>query len=139
MSGDSFVDTNILVYAHDLDAGDRHRRSRELVEALWESGEGMLSLQVLQEFYVTVTRKIPSPLPPARARALIEPYLTWHVEILPREAVLRASEIQERHKLSFRDAMIITAAEEAGAERLYTENLNDGQLVEGIRIVNPLE
>lgn len=139
MSGDSFVDTNILVYAHDLDAGDRHRRSRELVEALWESGEGMLSLQVLQEFYVTVTRKIPSPLPPARARALIEPYLTWHVETLPREAVLRASEIQERHKLSFRDAMIITAAEEAGAERLYTADLNDGQLVEGIRIVNPLE
>lgn len=69
---DSFLDTNILIYAHDVDAGDRHWRAKETVRELWETRQGMLSTQVLHEFYINVTRKIPSPLEPAQARAVIE-------------------------------------------------------------------
>lgn len=133
-----FVDTNILIYAHDVDADDRHWRARKLVGELWESGLGMLSTQVLSEFYVNVTRKIPSPLDPATARALIEPYLSWRVQIPGPESVLMASEIQQRHRISYWDALIIHAAASGGAAVLYSEDLNAGQIIEGVAIVNPL-
>ncbi len=137
-TGPFFVDTNILVYAHDRDAGGRHERAYRVMAELWQSGAGTLSTQVLQEFYVTVTRKIPSPLSPARARALIEPYTSWHVETAEPADVLRASEIRERHQLSFWDALIIAIADKAGANVLYSEDLNNGQSIEGLTIVNPL-
>ena len=133
-----FVDTNILIYAHDVDADDRHWRARQLVSELWESGLGMLSTQVLSEFYVNVTRKIPSPLDPATARALIEPYLSWQVQTLGPESVLMASEIQQRHRISYWDALIIYAAASGGAAVLYSEDLNVGQIIEGVEVVNPL-
>ncbi len=133
-----FVDTNILIYAHDLDAGDRHHAARRIIEYLWNSGYGALSTQVLNEFYVNITQKIPAPLAPAEARALIEPYLSWHVETPGREAVLEASEIQERYTLSFWDALIVHAAIRSRADTLFTEDLNTNQLIEGVRIVNPL-
>lgn len=133
-----FVDTNILIYAHDVDAGDRHWRARKVVSELWESGLGMLSTQVLNEFYVNVTRKIPSPLAPSAARGLIEPYLSWRVQALRADSVLLASEIQQRHRISFWDALIIHAAARGGAAVLYSEDLNAGQIMEGVRIVNPL-
>ena len=133
-----FVDTNILIYAHDVDADDRHWRARQLVSELWESGLGMLSTQVLSEFYVNVTKKIPSPLDPATARALIEPYLSWQVQTLGPESVLMASEIQQRHRISYWDALIIHAAASGGAAVLYSEDLNAGQIIEGVEVVNPL-
>lgn len=134
----SFLDTNILIYAHDVDAGDRHWQAKAVVRALWETGTGMLSTQVLSEFYVNVTRKIPSPLPPARARAIIEPYLSWKIQTLGPESVLAASEIQQRHRISYWDALIVHAAAIGGASRLYSEDLNDGQMIEGVQVVNPL-
>jgi hypothetical protein len=76
-----FVDTNILIYAHDLEAGAKHGVAVPLIEGLWEKEAGVLSTQVLQEFYVHVTRKILNPLPPAKARSIIENYLAWQVEI----------------------------------------------------------
>lgn len=133
-----FVDTNILIYAHDVDAGDRHWRARNVVSELWESGLGMVSTQVLHEFYVNITRKIPSPVAPATARALIEPYLSWQVQELGPGSVLVASEIQQRYRISFWDALIIHAAARGGAVELYSEDLNAGQIMEGVRIVNPL-
>lgn len=135
----SFVDTNILIHAHDVDAGNRHWRARRLVRDLWESGLGMLSTQVLNEFYVNVTKKIPTPLDPATARSLIEPYLSWHVYTPGPESVLIASEIAQRHQISYWDALIIHAASSGGASVLYSEDLNAGQIVEGIRVVNPLD
>src|SRR5699024_7923779 len=135
----SFVDTNILIYAHDVDAGDRHWRARKLIADLWESGSGMLSTQVLNEFYVNVTRKIPTPLDPATARSLIEPYLSWQVCTPGPESVLIASEIAQRHRISYWDALIIHAASSGGASVLYSEDLNAGQIIEGIRIINPLD
>ena len=72
----SFVDTNVLVYAEDLDAGSKHSIARDLVADLWRSGDGVLSVQVLQEFFVNVTRKIPRPLASQEALAIVEQYLT---------------------------------------------------------------
>jgi len=133
-----FVDTNILIYAHDLDAGEKHLKAAEVVRTLWDSGTGVLSTQVLQEFYVNVTRKIPQPLPLSKARGLVGAYGAWDVSCPTLETLLAASEIQERHQLSFWDAMIVAAAQEAGADTLLTEDLNHGQLIEGIHVVNPL-
>lgn len=137
MSDKPFVDTNILLYAHDLDAGPRHERAAALVRHLWETGGAMISIQVLQEFYVNVTRKIDRPLPPAQARGLIEIYQAWQVECPDAAAVLRASEIQERSQLSFWDAMIISTACQGGASVLLSEDLNHSQVIEGIRVENP--
>lgn len=137
MSGKTFVDANVLVYAHDLDAGEKHLKARDAVKSLWEDGRGALSTQVLQEFYITVRRKISRPLTPSRARGIIENYLVWDVAQNSPTSILRASEIEERYQLSFWDALIVCAAAEAGATRILTEDLNHGQHIEGIRIVNP--
>lgn len=137
MNGRLFVDTNILVYAHDLDAGIRHDQAVALMKTLWENETGMLSTQVLQEFYVNVTRKIPAPLSPTIARGLIDAYRTWQIEINTLDTVLQASEIQERDHLSFWDAMIVAAAARGGASTLLTEDLNPGQFIEGVEVRNP--
>ena len=138
MSASRFVDTNILVYAHDLDAGDKRERAAAVVSDLWDSREGMISVQVLQEFYVTITRKVPQPLAMPEARAIVEAYRAWRVQAPTASTVLRASEIQQRNQLSFWDAMILATAEEGGAEVILSEDLNQGQLIEGIRVENPL-
>jgi predicted nucleic acid-binding protein len=137
MNGKIFVDTNILIYAHDLDAGERHERASRALEELWENGNGVMSTQVLQEFYVNVTKKIKNPLHRARARGIIENYLSWHIEANDPDMVLKASEIEERHLLSFWDALIIAAACRAQADKILTEDLNHGQTIEGVLIENP--
>ena len=137
MSDRSFVDTNVLIYAYDTDAGEKHDRARALLEDLWEADGGIISTQVLQEFYVNVTRKIRTPIRPARARGVLSTYTVWQVEEVNLETILFASELQERYRLSFWDAMIIAAASKGGAETLLTEDLNDGQVIEGVRVRNP--
>ncbi len=132
-----FVDTNILIYAHDLDAGPKHDAAVILIEGLWEKEAGVVSTQVLQEFYVNVTRKILKPLPPAKARSILENYLAWRVEINGPHAVLLASEIEERYHLSFWDSLIVAAARNAKADRILTEDLKHGERIEGILIENP--
>jgi predicted nucleic acid-binding protein len=137
MTGRIFVDTNVLIYAHDMDAGLKHDRAVSIVSGLWEKENGILSVQVLQEFYVNVTRKISRPLTPASARGLIQNYLAWHVETNEPSTVLLASEIGERNLLSFWDALIVASASKAGADRILSEDLNHGQIIEGILIENP--
>ena len=137
MQGKIFVDTNIIIYAHDLDSGPKHDIAKTIIEDLWEEKSGILSTQVLQEFYVNITRKIPTPLVPAQARGVIENYLVWRVELNGPETILLASEIEERYNLSFWDSMIVAAARNAEAEKILTEDLNPGQIVEGILIENP--
>ena len=137
MSDKPFIDTNILIYSLDLDAGVKHLRAAELIKSLWSEHGGILSTQVLQEFHVNVTRKIPRPISPATARGIIDTYRAWQVETIDIDTVLRASEIQERHQLSFWDGMIIAAAVQGSAQLLLTEDLNHGQVIEGVEIRNP--
>lgn len=139
MSDKIFVDTNILVYAHDLSAGDRHAKASAVIEGLWEEETGILSTQVLQEFYVTVTRKVKNLLNPAEAREIIRNYLAWPVQINDPEMTIRASEIEEKNHLFFWDALIVAAALRLQAKKIITEDLNHGQIIEGILIENPLK
>lgn len=139
MSDRIFVDTNILVYANDLSAGERHAKASAVIESLWEAGTGVISTQILQEFYVTVTRKIRNPLKPDEAREIIRNYLAWPVQINDSEMTIRASEIEEKSILSFWDALVIAAALRLQAQKIISEDLNHGQIIEGILIENPLK
>jgi predicted nucleic acid-binding protein len=138
MSGVAFVDSNILIYAHDRDAGSRRDRARSVCEQLWRDRSGCLSVQVLQEFYVTVTRKLRTPVGRAQARELVRAYGSWVVSPTTPETVLRATELSEAAEIAFWDALIVAAAEQSGADTLYSEDLNDGQVIAGVRVVNPL-
>ncbi len=135
--GRCFIDTNVLVYAHDRTAGEKHLRAREVVEELWDSGRGVLSTQVLQELCVSLQRKSAHPPSMAELRGLMEDYSAWEVVTTPPAAIIRALEIAERYKTSFWDALILQAAESAGAAILYSEDLAHGQLYGGVRVVNP--
>ena len=132
-----FVDTNVLIYAHDLDAGLKHDRAAAILSDLWENENGIVSVQVLQEFYVNVTRKISAPLTPALARGVIRNYLAWQIAPNDPSTVLSASEIAERNHISFWDALIVASASNAGADRILSEDLNHGQMIEGVVIENP--
>ena len=139
MSGKCFVDTNILVYAHDITQGAKHERARELVSKLWESGEGVLSTQVLQELCVTVRRKAARPLSSENTRKLIADYLKWSVVVNTAESVLEALDLESRFQISFWDALIVQAATSSGAEILFSEDLAEGQRYGDVRVVNPLK
>ncbi|HLG18678.1 MAG TPA: PIN domain-containing protein [Bdellovibrionota bacterium] len=137
MNDDTFVDTNVLIYAHDLDAGRKHEIAADLLEKLWTNRRGVLSTQVLQEFYVNVTRKISHPISKSTAREIVSGYTAWKVENVTSDHVLRASELEERHQLSFWDALIVSAALSAGAERVLSEDMSHQQGILGLRIENP--
>ncbi len=137
MSDRTFVDTNVLVYAHDVDAGARHAVASRLVAELWEAREAVISTQVLQEFYVNATRKIPTPLPRSTAREIVRTYAAWQVEPIGAPEILLASELEEQHQLSFWDALIVAAAVKGGASRILTEDLSPGRSIAGVRIENP--
>jgi predicted nucleic acid-binding protein len=138
MSGVAFVDSNILIYAHDRDAGSRRERARQICESLWHERTGCMSVQVLQEFYVTVTRKLRTPVARAQARELVRAYSSWVLSPTTPETVVRATELSEAAEIGFWDALIVAAAEQSGADTLYSEDLNDGQVIAGVRVVNPL-
>ena len=138
MSDKCFVDTNILVYAHDRSTGIKHERARTLTEELWNSGKGVLSTQVLQELCINLRRKAANPMPMEEVRRLIREYSTWEIVTNTPGSVLGALEIETRYKTSFWDALIIQAAEEAGASILYSEDLAGGQHYGAIKVVNPL-
>lgn len=144
MADKYFVDTNILIYAHDRShppdsaAGIKHQRARELIEVLWTSGRGVLSTQVLQELCVNLRRKVARPLPVDEIRQLIHDYMSWEVVVNTPDAVIQALEIEARYKTSFWDALILQAAEQSGAAILYSEDLAAKQSYGTVRVVNPL-
>ena len=134
-----FVDTNILMYAHDRSTGVKHERARQLIERLWISGQGVLSAQVLQEFCINLRRRIARPLPVEEVRRLIQDYLSWEVVVNTPASVLQALEIEVRYKTSFWDALVLQAAESSGAAAvLYSEDLAAGQKYGSVQVVNPL-
>lgn len=138
MSDKFFVDTNILVYAHDLKAGIKHERARSLIEKLWSSGGGVLSTQVLQELCVNLRRKAAQPLSSEETRRLLQDYLSWDIVINTPESVLEALVIEGRYKISFWDALILQAAGASGVTVVYSEDLTDGQSYGSVRVINPL-
>ncbi len=137
MSDKFFVDTNILFYAHDRTAGLKHERAKRLINDLWESGAGVLSTQVLQEFCATV-RRVERDRPIEDLQRLIQDFSSWEIIVNTRESISAALEIESRYKISFWDALIVHAAQSAGASTLYSEDLNAGQTYGSVRVVNPL-
>jgi predicted nucleic acid-binding protein len=133
----TFVDTNVVVYAYDLTAGKKHSIAKQALIDLWRSGRGLISTQVLQELYVTLTRKIPLPLKTAPAREIIEDMLTWDIVVNDGESILQAIVLESREKLSFWDALVVAAAGRGGAGILLSEDLPSGRTIAGVRIVNP--
>lgn len=132
----TFVDTNVLLYAYDTEAGVRHERAAAALRELWEARAGVVSTQVLQEFAVNARRRMKASSV-AIAR-VIGAYRAWDVHRIEVEDVLGALTTSEANTISYWDALVVVSAARAGASRLYTEDLNDGQMISGVRIVNPL-
>lgn len=137
MSASIFVDTNILVYALDAGAGVKQEQAANWLELAWRSGRGRISTQVLQEFYVTVTQKLRPGLDREAARAEVRALSAWR-PVQVDESVLESGwDLQDRFQLSFWDALIVSAARTAACAYLLTEDLQDGQRLDGVLVVNP--
>jgi predicted nucleic acid-binding protein len=137
MSDRTFIDSNILIYGHDADAGKKHEIAKSVLRELWAERTGVLSGQVLQEFYVNVTRKIRKPLSREEARRVVDSYAVWCAETTTVDDILTASKTEEHAKMSFWDALIMTLAAKTGAKRVLSEDLNPEQSIAGVTIVNP--
>lgn len=134
-----FVDTNVLVYAYDKAAGVKHEQAESILQSLWESRNGCLSIQVLQEFYVTTTRKITQPLSTAQASQIVADLGTWHIHKPDVEDVLSAIQLQGRYDISFWDAMVVHSANQLWCRVLWSEDLNAGQVYQQVRVQNPFK
>jgi predicted nucleic acid-binding protein len=136
-AGGTFVDTNVLAYAHDASDPGRQAIARGVLEELWADRSGVLSTQVLQEFYVVATRKFHPPLRRVEAREILALYSTWTIVAVDVALILDAATLEEAAQLSFWDALIIEAARRAGAVRLVSEDLAAGRVFGETTIVNP--
>lgn len=135
MAVDCFLDTNILLYAYDADAGEKRMTALKLVEQGWrQPGTVAISVQVLQEFYVNLARR---RLPKSEIQTLVEDLCQWPVVDNALSLFGRGMAHCNRWQLSLWDAMIVAAAEASGAHRLITEDLNHGQIYGKVSAVNP--
>lgn len=133
-----FLDTNVLVYAEDRDAGAKHEIARNLVRDLWERRDGVLSVQVLQELFVVIRKRRPR-MPAAQALGILEEYLSWRVVENTGSLLLGAVRLHQSASLSFWDALVVQAALSAGCDRLYSEDLQAGRRFGSLEIVNPFK
>lgn len=133
----AFVDTNILVYALDRSESRRRRLAAQLIEKLAAGNRLRLSTQVLQEFFVTVTKKIRRPIPAVKALEVMDDFAVWPVFLIDYEAIREAGSICQKLKLSYWDTLILVAARRSNAEIVYTEDLNHGQTIHGVQVLNP--
>jgi predicted nucleic acid-binding protein len=134
-----FVDTNILVYAYDTSAGDKHAIAAELIKLCWENESGCLSMQVLQELYVTLTQKIVRPLDPQTARQIVADLAHWCLHTPEVSDLIQAIDYQQTYQLSFWDAMIVQSAARLGCRQLLSEDLNHGQIYGVVQVINPFK
>ena len=134
-----FFDTNILVYAYDRSAGRKHTTAARLLEQCWENEDGCLSIQVLQEFYVTVTRKIARPLEYQAARQLVADLAHWRIHVPEAKDVLQAIDFQQTFQLSFWDAMVVQSAARLGCAQLLSEDLSNGETYGEVQVINPFQ
>ena len=137
MSGLVFVDTNLLVYVRDRTEEDKQRRAAEWMAALWDTRRGRLSIQVLQEYYVTVTRKLDPPRTLEEAREDVLSLRAWEPAPVDENLLLDGWTVQDRYGFSWWDALIVAAAARSGSRWLLSEDFQDGQEVFGLTIVNP--
>jgi predicted nucleic acid-binding protein len=137
MADETFVDTNVLVYSRDASEPDKHRRAAAWIAHLWSTRQGRLSYQVLQEFYVTVTEKLDPGLDRESAQQDVRSLLAWRPVAVDGRVLEGAWRIQERHRLSWWDALIAAAAEASRCATLLTEDLQDGLVLGSVRVVNP--
>ena len=133
----TFIDTNILVYAHDRSETRRRSIAATLLDELWRRRTGIVSTQVLQEFYRVITRRFDPPMAARQARALVEVYAEWRVVRIDVALILAASRLEERHTVSFWDGLIVEAARRAGARRILSEDLQAGRRFGTVRIEDP--
>lgn len=137
MSVEVFVDTNLLYYANTESPDPRHARARQLIEPLWSGpGKAAISVQVLQELHVNLIRK--GGLDPAASWRRVSDYLAWKVIDNDRLLLAAAFDVQTRWKLSYRDSLIVAAAQRSGAPLLWSEDLAEGQRYDELRVINPL-
>lgn len=133
----SFVDTNVLVYAFDKSGSPKKRVAERLMNELMEEDRLRVSTQVLQELFVTLTRKVRQPCSIEEALAVLDDLTAWPLMVIDYAAIRAAAGLAEEAKLSFWDALVVVAAARTGAAVLYTEDLNHGQEILGVRIRNP--
>ena len=132
-----FVDTSVLVHAHDLDSGLKRAIAEHVLKQLWQDETGVLSTQVLQEFYAALTSGIASPVPRRAARDLIHAYSVWPVVTLDAADVQAASDFEERYRVGFRDALIVAAARKSGATLLLSDTLQPYRPIAGAGAAKP--
>ncbi len=130
-----FVDTNVLFYSVDSDAGTKHLKAREVLEVIWSARTGIISTQILSEWAVNLRRKLDMEW--RGIRSIIQPYLAWEVVAIEPDDPLEAVRIADKHRISYWDGLVVRAARKASATILMTEDLNPGQRIEGIEVVNP--
>lgn len=135
MTDRCFVDTNVLVYANDRAHPEKKRRALDLLDELEASGRACLSTQVLQEFYVAATRKLHIPWDVARAQ--VQKLAQLDTVVVTPETVLSAIELSVLRQISFWDALILASASSAGCRVVYSEDLSHGQVIDGVRVVDP--
>lgn len=133
----SFVDTNVLVYAFDKSSSAKKRVAALLLNELMEDDRLRVSTQVLQELFVTLTRKVSQRCSNEEALRVLEDLAAWPLMVVDFAAIRAAIELAHQAELSFWDALVVVAAARSGAAVLYTEDLNDGQEILGVRITNP--
>jgi len=132
-----FFDTNVLVYLFDADSPDKRKKARALFQKHAEAGDALLSTQVLQEFYVTVTRKLARPLAAAEAAEAVSSLAELPLVQIDSKLILAAIHRSRNNQLSFWDGLIVQAAIEGHASTLYSEDMQHGQIHDGLRMVNP--
>jgi len=133
----TFFDTNVLVYLFDADAPAKKAKATELLEAESKAGRIILSTQVLQELYVATTRKLAMPLTPSEAERAVRDLSVFSTVAVDASLIFGAIHICQRYGFSFWDGLIVQAALQGGASVLFTEDLQDGQTIESLQIVNP--
>ena len=138
MNDKIFVDTNILVYCFDDADPAKKKKAIQIMEGLWEASKGVLSLQVLKEFFVTVTEKLANKMDFRDAKAAVIDLLSWNIFYETRSSLERTFEIIQKHHLSLWDANILSAAILSDCNTVYSEDLQHNQTIEGVRIINPL-
>lgn len=132
-----FVDTNVLLYSEDLADAGKHRAARDWLAVLWQRRCGRLSTQVLHEFYVVATRKLRPAMPAGDARAEVRRYQRWQPWLVDHATVETAWAVESRFGLSYWDSLMVAAALQQGCDLLLTEDLQHGQVIDGVRIANP--